>query len=118
MPTSGIPIFHLCPRNQIIEYMKQKKEEDYINEIPMGEVWNTYHYIAKDITKRLVAFRKLNKRCYPPTMSGATEWNKTIDKMIKAFCILGMPWPVGAHNRETVDEGMRLFFYHYEHLRD
>lgn len=98
--------------------MEQNQNDNYIREIPDDEVWNTYRYIAKDITRRLVAFRKLNKHGYPPTLSSETEWNKTIDKMIRAFCILGMSWPVREHNRETVDEGMRLFFYHFEHLRD
>jgi hypothetical protein len=83
-----------------IEYTLQKIFRR--NHISDNEIWECYHFLAKLILPRLIAFRNLNKmgfalvsdeypnEHYNYEQDGQTElwedrWEKTVDEMIYAF---------------------------------
>jgi len=104
--------------------MKRKKRDDsaenwsYKNDFPIEEVWNTYHYIAKDILPRLKAFKALDKHGYCPDFKREEEWNKAIQKMIDAFELLQPHLIVYSEDRLIIDEGLDLFHKYFFNLWD
>ena len=104
--------------------MKRKKRDDTTenwsnkNDFPIEEVWNTYHYIAKDILPRLKAFKALNKHGYCPAYKDNEEWNKAIQKMIDAFELLQPHLIVYSEDRQIIEEGLDLFHKHFFNLWD
>ena len=91
---------------------------DYINGVPISEVWGTYHYLAREIAPRLKAFKALDKHGYCPAFSGIATWNKAIQKMIDAFELLDHITTYTDEEEQTIEEGLELFCKHFRNLWD
>ena len=90
------------------------------HDFPIEEVWNTKNVIAQLIVPRLKAFRAYKgKHGTPPGIASLEEWNKVIDKMIRA-CELQMhtPGPITEQEDNDFHEGFDLFYKYYINLWD
>lgn len=97
-----------------------KKCWSHKHDYNVGEIWCTYTYIAKDITPRLRAFRSLDKHGVPGIGNmEMRQWNSTIDKMIRAFELIGLDnKALTEQEEEEKQEGFELFCKYFFYLWD
>lgn len=96
----------------------ESQEWSYKNDFPIGEVWGTYHTLAKLIVPRLRAFKALDKQGYAPGFKDIADWNLAIQKMIDAFELLEDSNTLTEEENKKVDEGLMLFCKYFRNLWD
>ena len=97
---------------------KKVRNDDYINNYPISEVWGTYHYLAREIAPRLKAFKAIDKHGWPEDFENQEDWNKAIQKMIDAFELLKQITSFSDEEERTIEEGLDLFRKHFRNLWD
>ena len=97
---------------------RKKRDDDYINSYPISEVWGTYHYLAREISPRLKAFKALDKHGWPEDFESQEGWNKAIQKMIDAFELVGPNKVVYSDDYPIIYEGLDLFRKYFLNLWD
>jgi hypothetical protein len=110
----GIPniCFSLTDPNDSREkgYSKQRKERGFDN----SELWSLDSTITKFILPRLKVFREIQAG-HPGCVKNEKEWNKILDKIIKAFEIADSSISGLISDEEYKDwkKGMNLFVKYY-----
>ncbi len=87
--------------DRIPELKKQYKERGFDD----TEIWSLYNSIARYVLPRLKRFREIHGD-YPANLT-AEEWNKILDKMIKAFELISEDTLF--EFKDEVEEGLSLF---------
>lgn len=96
------------------KYKKQRMERGFDD----SELWNLDSTIALFIVPRLKAFKE-TKVGYPSFYSSDVEFKNDIDKMIKAFEVIGESNPTHeGYSNGIVEEGLKLFHDNFCSLWD
>ena len=85
--------------------------------------WSLNSYLTDIALPVLKRYRK-EKSGYPSTLESKEEWDKILDKMIRAFQLMhdddytGIPVSSWGERQKEIDEGLALFAKHYQSLWD
>lgn len=77
------------------------------------DIYGLYYTIAQYLVPRLKAFKKHNFSF--PVYLTSKEWDKILDKMIKAFELINSD-DIGTEDYANIDKGIKLFAEYYRDL--